>query len=620
MRTLRYAWPLLALLAALAIAGASPYTHGAGGSVGYSGHPVLPDTTLVAKHRELNFWFDAMAPQMPGQAAQGWLAYADSGRALDRSWRWTPVAAKTQTLTIKPVDANGVVGAASSMIVKAIAEDAGAVSDNILFIGDSLLKHSAADSATAASSATTDPVTLAAVDSLFEADTAAGALTFIGSLGHTYKGEGRSGYTTSRFVNSYDNNGHYFNPFWDRTNGRVSFRYYLDDQGFTGPIGYAVIMLGWNNVAGWGAADATAAQIAASISDLDTLVSVLKDPTGYRGYADCRVYVCTNPMAANALSAFGTAYAGSAAATYKAAWPYWQRNMARLNQAIIDRFDDDGTYSDPRGQVDVIPVHLWVDRIYGYPYSALAVSARNSAEILQHTNYLHPNATGKYQEADAIYSALRHGFAMPNPINLLPESERFGTWSLTGAGAAWVGWVACTVTDVDSAQGQAWSFADNTATYFAQNLSGITVQEANTISCYFQRVTTGTTYYCRYYVDLASGTDIRMAFRFSDSSPYGVLSGWEAAFTGGSTYSGTANADSSYRWHRCTNTPSGWSRVSFSFNDYAINGGSINGTAINAIRIEINTQTSDRTGLTMRLTGAQLEQGVRRPSVYVPKP
>lgn len=606
-------FPLL-FVALLMAAGSthSPATFIGSSSSDYIPSVLLPDTLLVSVGRQLNVWYDAMSPRVYGTAPTGWLAYADSGRALDRSWRWTPVEAKTQTLTIKPVDVNGVPGAAATAIVQAIAEDAGAVTQNILLIGDSLLATSA-DSATSAGSAAYDNLVPVTIDSLFEVDTAAGALTFMGTRGHTHKTEGRTGYTTTRYTRSFDDNGHHFNPFWDRTNQRVSFRYYMTDQGFSGPIDYGVIMLGWNDIYAIGGANATTAQIDAIVARLDTLVSVLKDPTGLRGFADCRVYVCTIPMGAISLSAWGTATQGQ---NYKDEWPYWQANAQRLNKAIIERFDDDGTYSDSRGQVDVIPVHLWVDRTYGYPYSSLAVSARNSATVMQHSNYLHPNATGKYQESDAIYSALRHGFAMRNPINLLSESELFGTYTLTGS-PAWVGWTACSVTDVDSAAGQVWSFTTDTPTYFTLATTGLTVAESNCLSVYVKRQGSGVSIQPRLYVDLASGTDPYARYLISNTYPNGTISLFSTSY-GGSPYGG-ANADSSYKWHRCTSTPSGWTRLSFSFDHMQDESTDLLGTAISSVRLYINVGAG-YTGSQVSITGAQFEQGTRRPSVYVPKP
>lgn len=598
-------------LAAVLLLGASPMSLGPGSGAdgtGYTPSVLLPDTILVAVDRQLNVWYDAMSPRFFGTAPTGWLAYADSGRCLDRSWRWTPTAAKTQALTIRPVDVNGALGAATTAIVQAVAEDAGAITGNILFIGDSLL--ASADSTAEES----DNLVISNVDSLFEADTAAGDLGFIGTQGVTHPGEGRSGYTTARYTQSYDANGHHYNPFWDRTNERVSFRYYLTDRSLTGPIDYGVIMLGWNDIYAIGGANATTAQIDAIVARLDTLVSVLKDPTGLRGFADCRVYVCTIPMGAISLSAWGTATQGQ---NYKDEWPYWQANAQRLNKAIIKRFDDDGTYSDSRGQVDVIPVHLWVDRTYGYPYSSLAVSARNRATAMQHSNYLHPNATGKYQESDAMYSALRHGFAMQNPINLLSESELFGTWTMTGS-PAWVGWAACTVTDVDSAAGQVWSYTTDTQTYFELDTTGLKVADSNCLSYYIKRQGSGVSVSTQIYVNLASGTDPYCRYLINDANSNGVISRFSTTY-GGTAYGG-ANADSSYKWHRCTNTPSGWLRFSFSFDHMQDESTDLSGTAISSVRVYINAVGAGYTGSQVSITGVQFAQGTRRPDVYVPKP
>lgn len=591
---------LVALVIFSAAATRNPGTFGVGsGGAAYQPSILLPDTVLVAVGRELNVWYDAMSPRIFGTAPTGWLAYADSGRALDRSYRWTPAVVETATLTIKPLDVNGIPGAAATAIVQAIAKDAGAITDNILFIGDSLLM--------AAADSSSDNACLAAVDSLFEADTAAGDLVFIGTQGTSQPGEGRSGYTTARFVSSKAATG-FYNPFWDVTNGRVSFRYYTTTRSLGSPIGYGVIMLGWNDIAAIGGADATAAQINTIVANLDTLVSVLKDPTGYRGWPDCRVYVCTIPMGALSIAAFGDDY--TAAPTYKDDWPYWQRNAARLNKAIIERFDDDGTYTDPYGQVDVIPVHLWVDRTYGYPYSALQVSARNSATALQHTNYLHPNGTGQDQEADAMYSVLRHGFAMPNPINLALKTEWFGdaAWSATGS-PGWDGFQDVVVADADSACFQEWTYTTNTVTYFMQALTGVTIQEENTLSCYFRPATANA--YVQIWIDSNAASSHDRYIR-AVIGPNGT---WANIFAA----SQPAIGDSTYLWGRCAHVGGNLFRLSMSFPDDYTSSDSDLGETIDAIRVYINTSTSI-TGQAVTVGGVQFEQGTLRPTVYCPKP
>lgn len=603
---------LVALVIFSAAATRNPGTFGVGsGGAAYQPSILLSDTVLVAVGRELNVWYDAMSPRIFGTAPTGWLAYADSGRALDRSYRWTPAAVETVTLTVKPVDVNGAVGAAATAIVQAIAHDAGAITGNILFIGDSQLTHSAADSATSLESAATDNPVAATVDSLFEADTAAGALTYIGSLGHTHKTEGRSGATTARFTAK--TSGSAFNPFWDRTNQRVSFRYYMTDQSFAGQIDYAVIMLGGNDIASIGGANATTAQINTIVARLDTLVSVLKDPTGYRGWPDCRVYICTTPIGAYSTAAFGHDYAGVPAT--KDDLPYWIRNTHRLNKAIVDHFDDDGTYSDPNGQVDVICSHLWVDPKYGYAYDDVAVSARNAATEFANIDYRHTNTTGKYQIADAMYSGLRHGFAMPNPINLVDKSEWFGddyggsVWAATGS-PGYEGWdVIAGVADLDSLQ--LWSYTTNTPAYFTQTMTGVTIAEENTFSFYVRPFTGNG--YVRIHIDSDAGTSHDRYI----SAIIGTNGTWAGAF--GSANTSPAVGDSTYMWGRMAHVGGNWFRFSMSFPDEYEAGDSDLGETINAIRVYINYHNST-TGQNVGIGACQFEQGTRRPTVYCPKP
>lgn len=601
---------LAALVLCLVAATHNPGTFvGGSGGASYIPSVLFPDTLKIAVGREGNIWYDAMSPYFYPGLATSWLAYGTLtdttvARALDRCWRWSPSAAKSETITVKTVDPNGAIGQSATMIVRAVSKTAGSGTNRILFIGDSLLDGTAADT-------TSSSPVISLVDSLFNViDAGAGTLVTVGTQGTTWKGEGRAGYTAHRF-SSAPSSGIY-SPFWDSTHGRVDFRDYMTRHSLTGPIDYCVIMLGWNDIFALGGTDATVAQIDHIVAHIDTLVSVMKDE--YRGYPGCRVFVCTNPMGANTLAGWGREMAVAGYKTYRDDWTYWQRNMARLNAAIIARFDDDGTYADTKNQVDVIPVHLAVDRKYGYSFANLAVSARNPNTEFRHTAWIHPNASGADQEADIMYGYLRHGFAMGNPVNLLSNTEQYGTWVATGS-PSWVGWAPCTVADVDSAAGQVWSFTDNTLTYFTLATPGLTIGESNCLSFYFKRQGSGYSTSPMVLVDVTGGTDRYATFSVTDTYPTGMLSLFNTFF-GGSNYGG-ANADSSYNWHRTTNTPSGWLRISFSFDHMLNETTNQQGLAIAGVRLYVNGHTS-RTSSQISLTGIQFEQGTRRPSKYCP--
>jgi hypothetical protein len=389
-------------------AGAQSTYRGGGGGASASPQMALTDTIYVAVGRELNIWSARLGPTPFENDPFFYEHISDVGWTTNRAFRYLPAAVGDDLLTIKARNYGLNLAETKTVYVSAVDSIVGTGEKKLLFVGDSLI-DGASD------------VVPAEVDSLFGAD-GGGDAVCIGT--QSYSGvvfhEGRGGWTWERYTTDYAGN-----PFWDT--GRIDFQAYsTNDLGGLEPD-YVIVNLGLNEAANAAIAGQTldtAAVIASATAFLDTIFNATY------GYPDCRVLINLEPASAALRSSFGVYY-GSL-------WSsgLYFSNVRSLMQAYLTAFDG-GAYSN---RVDVVNGDLWVDPIYGYPTIDAAISARYTTQEPYGTNFLHPDANGSKQMADAIYSHLRHWHGIDVVVtactNELTDSHNWESTAWSGVNAA----------------------------------------------------------------------------------------------------------------------------------------------------------------------------------------
>jgi hypothetical protein len=490
------------------------------------------------------------------------------------------VADTTFPLTIKALDANGTVQFSKTTRLYAPASTAGVKYAHVLLIGDSIPASNAY-------------LEVATIDSLFKNATSGGGacVRLIGTRGSgVVLSESRPGWAAADYADSTFRD----NPFY--INGRLNFKAWSIAHGDSsgkwergatdkaGPIDYVIIHLGVNDLWGIGAASMTAAQQATILGYYDTLIAGILDPT--YGYPNARILIQLSSHPANRLEAYSENYVSNGA------WAYYTDNLARLNAAIIARYDA-RAYS---GRVDVVAAGLTVDRTYGYPRELRAVNSRSPWTEQSYTNYHHPAACGSYQYGDAIYSHLR--LMMRNELNLntlsAGQSEGFAVWTNSGSMTQNADIAAPDgVTDAES-----WTTAAATMSFFyLGEIGGQRLLTAdNVVSCFFKYV--GATSHIR-----IGGTWNSGASGNSCTFDLGTSGGNTTA-----TYTGGNTTDYGVSYY-----PGGWTRI---YVHLVPDAGDIGDPMQFNLFLETGTAAGTHT---VGLWGAQLEHGVTTASSYQKK-
>ena len=163
------------------------------------------------------------------------------------------------------------------------------------------------------------------------------------------------------------------NPFWNDNNNDIDFITYASNLGISS-IDYAVILLGWNS---------TGVEQAIYKSQAETFISKL-----HRDYPNCRVI----------LLGLQTPSRDGLAVNYGTDWKYF---ATMQNAWIINNIYK--SIADETANVYYVNLASQFDAEYGYPTTNMNVNVRSSVTEAIQSNGIHPNTTGQYQIADAVY-------------------------------------------------------------------------------------------------------------------------------------------------------------------------------------------------------------------------
>jgi hypothetical protein len=568
---------LLAAIPSVMGAGAT-YGPTGGGVASYTPSISLPDTIACAVGRQLNLWHDQLSPVMPGLDGSAFLFTAAKGRDRYRSYRWTAATADTTfPLTVQAINANGLVQASKTTRLYAPSSTEGVKYAHVLFIGDSMLQSNTF-------------LETATVDSLFKNATAGGGacVRLLGTRGTGVNlSEGRGGWALADYADStFRDNPFYINgrlnfKAWSIAHGDSSAKWEAGATDKAGPIDYVVIQLCGNDLWGIGAANMTSAQQTILLGYYDTLIAGILNPT--YGYPNARILIVTEPLPANRVDAYGDDYGATAI------WPYYINNLAKLNAAVIARYDA-RAYS---GRVDVVAAGVTVDRTYGYPSELMAVSSRSPWTEQTYTNFLHPSSCGSYQLGDAIYSHLRLMMKDETNLNSLSagQSEGFAVWTNYGAMTQNADIIAPDgVTDAES-----WTTAAATMSFFylEDSVGQRLLTADNVVSCFFKYI--GATSHIR-----IGGAWNAGAASNSCSFDLGTSGGNTTA-----TYAGGSTTDYGVSYY-----PNGWTRI---YVHVVPDAGDIG----HPMQFNLFLETGTAAGThTVGLWGAQLDHGVTIANSY----
>lgn len=574
-----------ALLISVAAALLMPFsvafiTSGGGGGGSYRAKIGVTDTLYVAVGRQINLWYHALSPTAFGMTGATYSCTADSGLALDRSYRYNALAVNNFPLLITGYDAGlKRVGRATTHIV-AVSDTAGKGEADVLMVGDSVLANGQA---------------VGVVDTLFS-NGGGGSIALMGTQGSgSILHEGNSGYKWSDYGTAGDIS--HPNPFWN--GAAVDFQTYTSDNSLPDNIDYCFAMAGYNDM--YALADTLASAdllYSRVLCHIDTFIDAMMDES--TGYPDCKVIVGLQGFGAGSLSAVGNGYGAAGW------WPIFVRNIAALNAAIIARYDA-GAY---HAHVSVCPVGLWLDRDYGYPYSSAAASSRSSVQVAHYTNWLHPRTSGYRQIGDAIYSHLRGLRRLEQeptaPYNLLIHSEDFthASWTKTSA-------MSLTGTTSDPWGGnraQEWTTQANAAGYVSllYATSGLRLADHNVFSVYYKRDTVNLQGKLRVSITAGSPSSYSIETNQTGSGTPG-LAWYEPACAPHLWADCSGNLPGSYTF---TDAGNGWWRC-----EYYFQGGGDTGKELASIRVYMERATNVAAH-TVFVTGAQFEQGVTSARAY----
>jgi hypothetical protein len=396
----------------------SGYTNG-GGYIGppsiksvISGFSTLPDSVYVAIGRQLQIYETQINANPFGDYPYTMICDADFGSIAERSFQFTPNALSTQDVIINAVLPSGDVLESKTLPVRAVAKDSGAGFRNVSFVGSSMFD-----------TAVGELNIVGEVNSLFALDGGTNINT-VGSqsIGSVYYHESHAGWTWSRFITDYKVAGVDSNTFWDwdLTNSRLDFKNYSSQYLDGAPIDAMVFYLGTNDVFGGTITSGrmSAAEIGVFVTQATAFLDTLSSAT--YGFPDCKALIVLPTSGSSWKSAWGNNYPN-----YDDLDNYLY-NMEQLRQAYIAAFDNEAYSSN----VDVVAAHLWLDNLEGYPYTGSAYSARVTDSLDAGTNFLHPDADGATQIADAIYSHLREWLKADTPTC---TNELIDSWQFTGA-------------------------------------------------------------------------------------------------------------------------------------------------------------------------------------------
>lgn len=339
----------------------------------------IPSNIYIAVSRELNIWNDALI-----------LAYGNNmnvnytcnvGYSKERGFRYTPSGTRSDTLTIKAMDQNNNVLDQKIITINSVAKNNGSGTKQILVIGDSLI---------VASNGSTTNIPVTELRTLINND---GGFTplFLGTQGSSPNlHEGYGGYSYSNFIGTSS-------PFYDGT--RINFKNWMSvhsNFGGTDTIDFVIVQLGVNDVSSLlsNPLYTKVSGVETIITNIKTLVDKILDAT--YGYPSAKIILNLPPISGNTKDGFAAIGSGDT-----------KQNRELLIRMLWERMVEEFDESAYSAQVRLGISGLMIDRTYGYQRVLSNVSSRESTQIYEHNNSVHPYDSGYKQMSDAFYSAIR---------------------------------------------------------------------------------------------------------------------------------------------------------------------------------------------------------------------
>lgn len=217
-------------------------------------------------------------------------------------------------------------------------------------------------------------------------------ISFIGTIGdQPIKCEGRGGWGFNNYLNSASV-GEVTNAFWNPSTESFDLDYYISQNGFTGIDSTGgnltiIIQLGWNHVYRH-----SIPQVTGWVTELIDLIHAAR--------ADCKVKLLgiAPPPNLNVKTYEGTRNVSPESIMREAVIPY---------SDLYNGLSKEAAYS---GFVEHIPIAPVFFPDNSYPYSDVMKSLRDSDTIRVYNDYVHPNARGYAQIADAIFNMIIHQY------------------------------------------------------------------------------------------------------------------------------------------------------------------------------------------------------------------
>ena len=325
---------------------------------------ILPSVINIAVGQELNLWKSNIVHRVNDVSF-----YCSEGNDKKRGYRYLPTSASDESLDVYLMY-KGLRLDNKRVLIKSLSRSVGAgQTKQILMIGDSILDGGVIPS---------EVSNLISTGGGFDA-------VFLGTqTTDSVKHEGRPGWSYGSFLSNSS-------PFWDGSD--INFKNYMStNSNFGGSdiIDIVTINLGTNDILGVNHPRELYNEVLVNVK---SIVDFILDPVS--GYPSCKIVISLPPLPADK-NGFGSIQGADDM------YEKFETYIRLFWLELIKVFDD----SNYNSNVSLGVSGLMLDRDYGFAYSNVQISARNTNLISEQNNNVHPNDSGEYQLADGIYSSI----------------------------------------------------------------------------------------------------------------------------------------------------------------------------------------------------------------------
>lgn len=341
----------------------------------------LPDELYLVTGEECNIYWGNVIPFFDGKYSVELSIGGSYARSMDRSLRLNFPNVGTFTGMLNLFDSDGHIIESKELKIIVTDINAGSGVKQILFSGDSTIDDALMIDGQPYYGHEGSQIVRMVYD---ECNASKGFTPLM--IGHKqdykpYNHAGMSGWSSSGFLNSNS-------PFW--IDGKIDFKKYVQNNiatihGATDRVDFFVYQIGINDLKN----NNTSAEVV--INNIKTLIEYL-----HRDYPDAKVIVGF-PAGGCDANGYSVHFFGNSS------YQKFTASIRKLHRLLIAEFDK-GAYSD---KVFICNAGQWIDRVYGYPHKLTDVSARNTEQILERWDSVHPNESGYNQMADAYVARVK---------------------------------------------------------------------------------------------------------------------------------------------------------------------------------------------------------------------